>query len=271
MTTPFDTHLTYTDRFLVEPSKVGQRVRFGGYGGNVKKYHVGLAGTIVNVTRANKYVVELDKPAPEAPKTKRITDTQGAAKRINDDGSWTREGDLWPDPISVRSQAHIPILARVRKANGKTGWFLVTRIYCRWYQGRQYFGCTGYRWKPKLEETDGGATHVPVTDVLLAGGPEVLNYVPSKVRKTKPKAEKKKGKKKKGKGKTKTATRPSTNGQKKEYAITADDIKEARGEGLSWAKCAEKFELASPAAARKAWTDLVGTPHTESVLAGRAS
>lgn len=57
---------------------------------------------------------------------------------------------------------------------------------------------------------------------------------------------------------------------RKELAITAEDIVRERDErGLSWAQVAKNLDLASPGAARSAYTKLTGRPHTESQMQGR--
>lgn len=65
-----------------------------------------------------------------------------------------------------------------------------------------------------------------------------------------------------------TKTKPKTTDK---YDFTADDIGGLRdGELLSWRHVAERLQLGSPGAARRAYSTLV-RPHTESVLPGRVS
>ncbi len=57
---------------------------------------------------------------------------------------------------------------------------------------------------------------------------------------------------------------------RKPLAITAEDIVRERDQrGLSWAQVAANLDLSSPGAARKAYTDLTGRPHTDSQMQGR--
>lgn len=56
----------------------------------------------------------------------------------------------------------------------------------------------------------------------------------------------------------------------KPLTITAEDIVRERDQrGLSWAQVAANLDLSSPGAARKAYTDLTGRPHTDSQMQGR--
>jgi hypothetical protein len=51
----------------------------------------------------------------------------------------------------------------------------------------------------------------------------------------------------------------------KTYDFTVEQLREARegGSGRSWADVAKMLGLPNPGAARKAWAELTGTPHTE--------
>lgn len=51
--------------------------------------------------------------------------------------------------------------------------------------------------------------------------------------------------------------------------ITKDQIMSEREAGLSWAQIADKYGLGNPGAARRAWTQLTGTPHTTSIVPGK--
>lgn len=67
---------------------------------------------------------------------------------------------------------------------------------------------------------------------------------------------------------------PKTGGEpkrrKRVITCTAEDIIRERDErGLSWAQVAANLDLGSPGAARKAYTDLTGRPHTDSQMQGR--
>lgn len=59
----------------------------------------------------------------------------------------------------------------------------------------------------------------------------------------------------------------------KSYNFTAEELREARegGSGRSWADVAKLLGLPNPGAARKAWAELTGQPHTSAkALQGRA-
>jgi hypothetical protein len=66
---------------------------------------------------------------------------------------------------------------------------------------------------------------------------------------------------------------PRSTRKPREYNFTAEALIAARseGKGRSWAELAKMFDLGNPGAARKAWAELTGTPHTEAPeLSGRA-
>lgn len=61
-----------------------------------------------------------------------------------------------------------------------------------------------------------------------------------------------------------------TKRRKRVITCSAEDIIRERDErGLSWAQVAANLDLGSPGAARKAYTDLTGRPHTDSQMQGR--
>lgn len=75
---------------------------------------------------------------------------------------------------------------------------------------------------------------------------------------------------KKVEAKTRPAAFPRSAGQPKWAHVTAEDITQARDkDGLSWRDVANKFDLGSPGTARKAYTELTGRAHNESVMTGR--
>lgn len=58
---------------------------------------------------------------------------------------------------------------------------------------------------------------------------------------------------------------PKSTRKPRTYDFTVDQLREARegGSGRSWADVAKMVGLPNPGAARKAWADLTGRPHTE--------
>lgn len=58
---------------------------------------------------------------------------------------------------------------------------------------------------------------------------------------------------------------PKSTRKAKTYTFTAEDLRHARedGSGRSWADVAKLLGLPNPGAARKAWADLMGQPHTQ--------
>ena len=83
----------------VRATQVGQRVRFTGYGGNVRTYHSGMTGTVVRFTRAGNPVVRLDH-APAANPKLEITDTERVGVVLDADGKLLREEMVQRNPHS---------------------------------------------------------------------------------------------------------------------------------------------------------------------------
>lgn len=65
------------------PSKVGDRVRFVGYGGDVRSYHVDLTGTVVRFNRNGYPVVKLDEPPTHNPQKVEVTDRFNCGRVID--------------------------------------------------------------------------------------------------------------------------------------------------------------------------------------------
>jgi hypothetical protein len=81
----------------IPPVYIDQRVTFVTSGGNVRKYHIGMTGTVTGFSSGGNPVIKLDsRPLywMNSPFT-HITDTLECSRVIDENGELVRLFDLW--------------------------------------------------------------------------------------------------------------------------------------------------------------------------------